>query len=140
LKKATVYGMNLPDGWELRESDEHPGRVFYINNIAHKSTWIRPLPYPGCDSPWPPLICITRLHVKAGRPLIDQIFARITQEGSTLEDLATGEPDAPVVIPPEWVARDSLPPEFARIWELAIGELSDRIDTADGSFLVLRNG
>jgi hypothetical protein len=49
---------------------------------------------------WEELIYITRLHAKARPRVIDEIFAQIAEEGCTLEDVATGGPDVPVIIPP----------------------------------------
>ena len=155
--------MNLPIGWELKELQEYPGRVYYYNKVTHASTWIRPLPYPGLQTEIPPLISVMHILIKykddTTKPItnnenvkikhrnltkeeakqkIDDIFLKIT-EGQKFEEIAKKESDKSCNI--GWISRGTLDPKFEDVaWSLDIGELSRPIETDDGWQIILRNG
>ncbi|OHT10377.1 PPIC-type PPIASE domain containing protein [Tritrichomonas foetus] len=155
--------MNLPIEWELKEIKEYQGRVFYYNKITHESTWIRPLPYPGLNTPWPPLISVMHILIKhkdspddghskrrhqdltneQAKEKIDDIFKRIT-EGEKFEEIAKNESDFLTRHKNGdigWIARGTMDPRFEEVaWNLGIGEISRPVETADGWHIILRNG
>jgi NIMA-interacting peptidyl-prolyl cis-trans isomerase 1 len=146
--------MNLPEGWELRESSEYPGRVFYWNTETCECTWIRPIPYPGYSRPWPPMVCVTQIWVhtnpddfsktskltpreRAYRKMTE-IYAQITESGQTIEAIGQRHPEAKR-IPATWISRGMNTPEFeTAAWRLGIGELSGRLEAPEGFYLILR--
>jgi NIMA-interacting peptidyl-prolyl cis-trans isomerase 1 len=151
-----IREMNLPDGWELRESTQYPGRVFYYNRETCECTWIRPLPYPGYSKIWPPLCCVSQIWVKmkpedptkpsrisprerASRK-ITEIYVQITESGQTIEAVQTKYPEAEIKSC-TWIARGTEHPEFEdRAWRLGIGELSGPMEAPEGFYLILRLG
>jgi NIMA-interacting peptidyl-prolyl cis-trans isomerase 1 len=149
--------MNLPDGWELRESSDYPGRVFYLNSNSHECTWIRPIPYPGLFVPWPPMICVVQIamfhadsksenHTSESRTREDalrrihDIYRRVTEGISEIEDVALFESDLKTN-ESIWICRGEKSRGFEDVaWKLDIGEFSEPMDTPEGFFILLRTG
>jgi len=156
--------MNLPPEWELRESKDYPGRVYYYNTFTNESTWIRPIPYPGYCDCWPPFVYVYHVlikHTNSYNPTSwkrsavvrskDDAFLKITRiskaiidKSETFEDIAAAESECDSHSSNGklgWIKKGKMPPEFDEVaWRLNIGEISRPFETKEGFHLVLRRG
>lgn len=155
--------MSLSPEWELLESKDFPGRVYYYNNITHESTWIRPLPYPGSTTQWPPIINVSHILVKHvdcpdknvwkqapitrskedARQKIIHITEDISNARRPFEDIAKEESDDNNTYDNGgyigWIKRGVMPVEFDDVaFKLPVGKLSPPVLTSHGWHLIIR--
>ena len=146
--------MNLPEPWVLKESQDHPGHLFYYNTQTHEATWIRPTPYPGTRCPWPPMIAVQEIIVKHRdckepgkkpfrRPL-DEARAKAEQcfneiiSGRLFSDVQKAMSDASTK--ERWITRETARQAFEVGSSLEIGEMARPFEADDGIHIVLRVG
>jgi NIMA-interacting peptidyl-prolyl cis-trans isomerase 1 len=157
--------MELPPEWEIRESKSYPGRVFYHNRSTHQSTWIRPVPYAGASSEWPPVVCVSHILVKHlessdtttwkpkaisrskenAKTKILNIRDDLTKGVRTFAQIATEESDCITSHQAGgdlgWIQRGTMPRRFDEIaFRMKMGEISGAVDTGLGWHLIWRRG
>ena len=155
--------MELPPPWEIRESKNYKGRCFYFNKVTQEATWIRPIPYPGNRVPWPPAVYVAQILIKhymvkdpnsprgpvtrtqeEAKKLLKQIVEQITKNETPFGEMAKQYSDD-IYAEKEgvvgWITRNQMPQEYEDMaWQLRIGEMSPPVNTADGSYIILRRG
>jgi NIMA-interacting peptidyl-prolyl cis-trans isomerase 1 len=155
----------LPPEWQLRESKDCPGRVYYYNTSTQESTWVRPVPYPDSEIQWPPLVyashilvkhresedattwrapSVTRSHEEA-RVKITNIRRDIEKGVRTFEEIAKEESDCNDTHESGgnlgWIKRGATPARFeSAAFALRIGEVSHPVETRRGWHLIVRRG
>ena len=167
-EKIKMYS-KLGVEWEIRESKEYPGRIFYYNNETGVSSWIRPCPF-NCRSlkegmQWLPLVYVSHIlvkHVDSSDPLsphkevvrskndalekAKNIIRKITVEKVPFSVLAENESDDINTFENKgiigWIKRGQYPPSFENVaFSLGVGELSENpVETNEGWHIIKRDG